>query len=251
VASPAAYAWTQATPSLGFMAYLVLQMVDLVAVFSGTASPEDDGNRDVTKALELAQMVVGLAADVHYYVAVFHRTTAGATPRANWRVYAMYAACFGIVCTCARREEQEVLPHGHRPRASRSGHHHTSRWPPPRHQWRCCCCCRSSCSPRWCGAWARTCHSSTARYCWRRRTSPSTSRRSRSPRPPHGWSRFASSTRPPPLPTPGRRPRSHSASWPTSCSIWWTSSPSSRAPPPPRTTITGTPPRPSGSRRWW
>uniref|UniRef100_A0A804LNJ1 Uncharacterized protein n=1 Tax=Zea mays TaxID=4577 RepID=A0A804LNJ1_MAIZE len=89
------------------MAYLVLQMVDLVTVFSGTASSEDDGNRDVAKALELAQMVVGLAADVHYYVAVFHRTAAGATPRANWRVYAMYAACFAIVCACARREEQE------------------------------------------------------------------------------------------------------------------------------------------------
>jgi hypothetical protein len=57
--------------------------------------------------------------------------------------------------------------------------------------------------------------------------------------------------RPPPPPTPGRRPCSHSASWPTSCSRWWTSSPSSRAPPPPRTTTMGTPPRPSDSRRWW
>jgi hypothetical protein len=65
------------------MAYLVLQMVDLVAVFSGIASPEDDGNGDVAKALELAQMVVGLAAGVHYYVAVFHRIVAGAAPRAN------------------------------------------------------------------------------------------------------------------------------------------------------------------------
>jgi hypothetical protein len=53
----------------------------------------------------------------------------------------------------------------------------------------------------------------------------------------------------PVAPTPGCRPRSHSTSWPTSCSRWWTSSSSSRALPPPRMTATGTPPRPSGSRR--
>jgi hypothetical protein len=91
-ASPAAYAWTQAAQSLGFMAYLVLQMVDLVVVFSGTASPENDDNRDAAKALRLAQMVVGL-------VAVFYR--------ANWRVYAVYAVCFAIVCACARAERRK------------------------------------------------------------------------------------------------------------------------------------------------
>ena len=95
------------------MAYLVLQMVDLVVVFSGTASPEDDGNGDAAKALGLAQMVVSLAVGVHYYVVVFHRAATGAAPRANWRVY---AACFAIVCACARREEEEGLPRGHRPR---------------------------------------------------------------------------------------------------------------------------------------
>jgi Zn-dependent oligopeptidase len=82
------------------MAYLVLQMVDLVAVFSGTASPEDDDNGDAAKALRLAQMVVGLAA-------VFHRAAAGAAPRANWRVYAVYAACFAIMCACARVERRK------------------------------------------------------------------------------------------------------------------------------------------------
>jgi hypothetical protein len=172
-------------------------------------------------------MVVGLAAGVHYYAVVFHRAAIGAAPRANWRVYAVYVACFAIVCTYARREEEEGLPPGHRPRASRvdiithrggrlrgiSGgaaavvalHAHrigAAHGPVP-----------------------------TARCCWCRRTSPSTSRRSRSPRP-SGWSRCALSTWPPPLPTPGRKPRSHSASWPTLCSRWWTSLPSSRAPPP-------------------
>ncbi|KAL6598535.1 hypothetical protein ACP70R_046234 [Stipagrostis hirtigluma subsp. patula] len=106
-ASPAAYAWTQAAQSLGFMGYLVLQMVDLVAVFSGAASPEEDGNGDATKALGLAQMVVGLAVGLHYYAAVFHRAAAGEAPRANWRVYAVYAACFVIVCACARAERRK------------------------------------------------------------------------------------------------------------------------------------------------
>ncbi|KAJ1268386.1 hypothetical protein BS78_07G130900 [Paspalum vaginatum] len=106
-ASPAAYAWTQAAQSLGFMGYLVLQMVDLVAVFSGAASPEEDGGGDATKALGLAQMVVGLAVGLHYYAAVFHRAAAGEAPRANWRVYAVYAACFVIVCACARAEKRK------------------------------------------------------------------------------------------------------------------------------------------------
>ncbi|RLM60599.1 uncharacterized protein C2845_PM14G11060 [Panicum miliaceum] len=106
-ASPAAYAWTQAAQSLGFMAYLVLQMVDLVAVFSGAASPEEDGGGDATKALGLAQMVVGLAVGLHYYAAVFHRAAAGEAPRANWRVYAVYAACFVVVCACARAERRK------------------------------------------------------------------------------------------------------------------------------------------------
>jgi hypothetical protein len=105
--SPTAYAWTQAAQSLGFMAYLVLQIVDLVAVFSGTASPEDDSNGDATKALGLAQMVVSLVAGVHYYVVVFHRAAAGAAPRANWRVYTVYVACFAIVCACTLAERRK------------------------------------------------------------------------------------------------------------------------------------------------
>jgi hypothetical protein len=58
-------------------------MVDLVAVFSGTTSPEDDDNGDAAKAFGLVQMVVGLAVGVHYYVVVFHRAAARAAPRAN------------------------------------------------------------------------------------------------------------------------------------------------------------------------
>jgi hypothetical protein len=103
-ASPAAYAWTQAAQSLGFVAYLVLQVVDLAAVFSGAAAP---GEEDAGRALGLAQMVVGLAVGLHYYAAVFHRAAAGEAPRASWRVYAVYAACFVVICACARAERRK------------------------------------------------------------------------------------------------------------------------------------------------
>jgi hypothetical protein len=88
------------------MAYLVLQMVDLVAVFSGTASLEDDGNGNAAKALGLTQMVVDLTAGVHYYAVVFHRAAVGSAPHANWRVYAVYAAALQT-CVPARAERRK------------------------------------------------------------------------------------------------------------------------------------------------
>ncbi|XP_072976840.1 uncharacterized protein [Typha angustifolia] len=96
--SPASYTWTQAVQSLGYVIYLVLQLVDLV--FSSSAS---EGNR----ALGLAQMVVGLAVGLHYYASVFHRAVMGEAPRANWRVHGVYAACFLVICACARAERRK------------------------------------------------------------------------------------------------------------------------------------------------
>ncbi|PWZ53555.1 hypothetical protein Zm00014a_030367 [Zea mays] len=93
------------------MAYLMLQMVDLVTVFSGTASPEDDGNGDAARALGLAQMVVGLTVGVHYYAAVFYRA-----PRQLARVRRVRSLLRNYVRLRARREEEEGLPRGHRPR---------------------------------------------------------------------------------------------------------------------------------------
>ncbi|XP_073010159.1 uncharacterized protein [Typha latifolia] len=98
--SPSSYTWTQAAQSLGYVVYLVLQMIDLVAVFSSSAG---EGGR----ALALAQMVVGLAVGLHYYAAVFHRAVTREAPRANWRVHGMYAACFLVICACARAERRK------------------------------------------------------------------------------------------------------------------------------------------------
>uniref|UniRef100_A0A0E0QQK5 Uncharacterized protein n=1 Tax=Oryza rufipogon TaxID=4529 RepID=A0A0E0QQK5_ORYRU len=109
-ASPAAYAWTQAAQSLGYVAYLVLQMVDLVAAFSSSPGGGAGAGEDASlssRALSLAQMMVGLAVGLHYYAAVFHRAAAGEAPRATWRVHAVYAACFVVVCACARAERRK------------------------------------------------------------------------------------------------------------------------------------------------
>uniref|UniRef100_A0A0E0M0J5 Uncharacterized protein n=1 Tax=Oryza punctata TaxID=4537 RepID=A0A0E0M0J5_ORYPU len=112
-ASPAAYAWTQAAQSLGYVAYLVLQMVDLVAAFSSPDGGAGGGAGEdaslSSRALSLAQMLVGLAVGLHYYAAVFHRAAAGEAPRATWRVHAVYAACFVVVCACARAERRKKV----------------------------------------------------------------------------------------------------------------------------------------------
>ncbi|CAL9748363.1 unnamed protein product, partial [Musa acuminata subsp. burmannicoides] len=103
--SPASYTWTQAAQTLGYLLYLVLQLVDLVSVFSG--GKDAGGSGASARALALAQMVIGLAVGMHYYAAVFHRAVSGEAPRANWRVHGVYAACFLVICACARAERRK------------------------------------------------------------------------------------------------------------------------------------------------
>lgn len=91
---------SQMAQSLGYVVYLVLQLVDLLAVFASSAS---EGSR----ALALAQMLVGLAVGLHYYAAVFHRAVMGEPPRANWHVHGVYAMCFMLICACARAERRK------------------------------------------------------------------------------------------------------------------------------------------------
>ncbi|RRT51279.1 hypothetical protein B296_00043578 [Ensete ventricosum] len=103
--SPASYTWTQAAQTMGYLVYLVLQLVDLVSVFSG--GKDAGGSGPSARALALAQMVIGLAVGMHYYAAVFHRAVSGEAPRANWRVHGVYAACFLVICACARAERRK------------------------------------------------------------------------------------------------------------------------------------------------
>ncbi|XP_026665468.1 uncharacterized protein LOC103720235 [Phoenix dactylifera] len=100
--SPSSYAWTQAAQTFGYLLYLVVQLINLVVVFSA-----GEGAGAGARVFGLAQMLVGLAVGMHYYAAVFHRAVTGDPPRANWRVHAVYAACFLVICACARAERRK------------------------------------------------------------------------------------------------------------------------------------------------
>ncbi|XP_010937468.1 uncharacterized protein [Elaeis guineensis] len=100
--SPSSYAWTQAVQTFGYLVYLVVQLIDLVVVFSAGEAVGAGA-----RVLGLAQMLVGLAVGMHYYAAVFHRAVTGDPPRANWRVHAVYASCFLVISACARAERRK------------------------------------------------------------------------------------------------------------------------------------------------
>lgn len=101
-ASPSAYAWTQAAQTFGYVVYLVAQLIALVVAFSAA-----EGERRAGKAVGMAQMLLGLAVGMHYYITVFHRAVSGEPPRANWKVHGIYAACFIVICGLGRAERRK------------------------------------------------------------------------------------------------------------------------------------------------
>ncbi|PKA58055.1 hypothetical protein AXF42_Ash019281 [Apostasia shenzhenica] len=101
-ASPSAYAWTQAVQTFGYVVYLVAQLIAMVVAFSA-----GEGKGAAGKAVVLAQMLLGLAVGMHYYITVFHRAVAGEQPRANWQVHGVYAACFLVICALGRAERRK------------------------------------------------------------------------------------------------------------------------------------------------
>ncbi|PKU81150.1 uncharacterized protein LOC110112570 [Dendrobium catenatum] len=101
-ASPAAYAWTQAVQTFGYVVYLVAQLIALVVAFSAGEEEHKTG-----KMVGLAQMLLGLSVGMHYYITVFHRAVTGEAPRANWKVHGIYAACFIVICGLGRAERRK------------------------------------------------------------------------------------------------------------------------------------------------
>ncbi|KAK8930870.1 hypothetical protein KSP39_PZI016635 [Platanthera zijinensis] len=101
-ASPAAYAWTQAVQTFGYVVYLVVQLIALVVAFSA-----GDGEGSSGKAVSMAQMLLGLAVGMHYYITVLHRAVAGEAPRANWKVHGIYATCFVVICGLGRADRRK------------------------------------------------------------------------------------------------------------------------------------------------
>nr|GLL38679.1 uncharacterized protein F59B10.2-like [Ipomoea trifida] len=79
----------------------------LVLVFSTDTGPS-------TRMIGLAQTIVGFAVGLHYYMAVFHRAVLRQPPKTSWRVHALYAACFLLICllTQAERRKKAYLEEG-------------------------------------------------------------------------------------------------------------------------------------------
>jgi PIN domain nuclease of toxin-antitoxin system len=103
VESPIVYTWTQMAQSLGYIAYLLLQLSDLVVVF------ESPANGEGTRVLGLMQMALGLGVGLHYYTAVFHQAAAGEAPLSTWQVHTVYALCFVVICVCSRMDRRKKV----------------------------------------------------------------------------------------------------------------------------------------------
>ncbi|XP_058085829.1 uncharacterized protein LOC131233205 [Magnolia sinica] len=99
--SRSSYITIQVFQTLGYVLYLLLQLMNLLVVFS-TA---EDGVG--LKFLGLVQTMVGFAVGLHYYAAVFHRAVVGQPPKTSWKIHGIYATCFLVICLFARAERRK------------------------------------------------------------------------------------------------------------------------------------------------
>ncbi|GAB2264414.1 hypothetical protein Droror1_Dr00027828 [Drosera rotundifolia] len=98
--SKSTYLCVQVMQTLGYLMYLLVNMVYLVFVF-GTE------NGLGSRFLGLGQTFVGFAVGVHYYVTVFHRVVMRQPPRTNWKVHGVYAVSFLAVCLFAAADRRK------------------------------------------------------------------------------------------------------------------------------------------------
>uniref|UniRef100_A0A7N0VBD8 Uncharacterized protein n=1 Tax=Kalanchoe fedtschenkoi TaxID=63787 RepID=A0A7N0VBD8_KALFE len=105
--SASTYVALQILQTLCYVMFLLLSVMYLVLVFSTKTGLGP-------KALGLAQTIVGLGVGLHYYVAVFHRVVTHQPPKTNWKVHAVYATCFLVIClfSTAERRKKEYLEEG-------------------------------------------------------------------------------------------------------------------------------------------
>ncbi|KAG6399746.1 hypothetical protein SASPL_141229 [Salvia splendens] len=99
-AAQSAYMAVQVLQTLGYVLYLLLLIMYLVLVFSTESGA-------AARALGLGQTAVGLAVGLHYYTAVFHRAVLRQPPRASWKVHAVYATCFVVICSLGRLDRRK------------------------------------------------------------------------------------------------------------------------------------------------
>ncbi|XP_014505451.1 uncharacterized protein LOC106765377 [Vigna radiata var. radiata] len=100
--SQSTYLCLQVLQTLAYVLYLLLLLMYLVLVFS-----TDCGLG--SKFLGLAQVLVGFAVGLHYYVTVFHRVVLQQPPKTNWKIHGIYATCFLLICVLARADRRKKI----------------------------------------------------------------------------------------------------------------------------------------------
>ncbi|MCD9644575.1 hypothetical protein HAX54_032860 [Datura stramonium] len=101
------YICLQVLQTLAYVLYLLMLLMYLILVFSTETGP-------TTKLISLAQTVVGFAVGLHYYMTVFHRAVLHQPPKTSWRVHAIYATFFLVIClsNSADRRKKAYLVEG-------------------------------------------------------------------------------------------------------------------------------------------
>ncbi|XP_074334730.1 uncharacterized protein LOC141672130 [Apium graveolens] len=98
--SPTIYIFIQVVQTLAYMLYLLLVAMYMILVFSMNTGLG-------SKVLSLGQTFVGFAVGLHYYVTVFHRALLHQVPKTSWKVQAVYATCFFVICLLDRFERRK------------------------------------------------------------------------------------------------------------------------------------------------
>ncbi|XP_004237399.1 uncharacterized protein [Solanum lycopersicum] len=98
--SQSTYICLQLLQTLAYVLYLLMLLMYLVLVFSTNTGP-------VTKMIGLTQTFVGFAVGLHYYMTVFHNALLRQPPKTSWRIHAIYATCFLLICLLNRAEKRK------------------------------------------------------------------------------------------------------------------------------------------------
>ncbi|XP_015072182.1 uncharacterized protein LOC107016203 [Solanum pennellii] len=98
--SQSTYICLQLLQTLAYVLYLLMLLMYLVLVFSTSTGP-------VTKMIGLTQTFVGFAVGLHYYMTVFHKALLRQPPKTSWRIHAIYATCFLLICLLNRAEKMK------------------------------------------------------------------------------------------------------------------------------------------------
>ncbi|XP_065875356.1 uncharacterized protein [Euphorbia lathyris] len=98
--SQSTYVCLMVLQTLGYVLYLLLLVMYLILVFSTESGLG-------SKLLCLAQIFVGLAVGLHFYLAVFHRVVLHQPPKTNWKIHGVYATCFLLICLFAKFDRRK------------------------------------------------------------------------------------------------------------------------------------------------